>query len=185
MQIVNYSDSELIELLEKGNQSAYETIYKKYWRSLYGFIYQIVGSKEDTEEIIHDLMLSLWLNRQKSKIQNLKVYLFIAARNLSNKFIISKINLRKYKEYQILHEVFENYNTEEIINSQDLSVAIDKVLSLMPEKTSKIFKMSKIEELPVKKIALKMNLTDKAVEYHITKSMKAIRTHLQNHFSIN
>lgn len=185
MQIVNHSDNELVELLQNGNQNAYETIYKKYWRSLFGYVYQLVGSKEDAEEVLHDLMLSLWINRQQSNIQNLKIYLFVAARNLSNKFISSQVNLRKYKEYQILHEVFENYHTDEIINAKDLSKAIETVMSAMPEKTYQIFKMCKIEEMPVKKVASQLNLSDKAVEYHITKSMKALRTHLQNHFSIN
>lgn len=185
MQYESLSDIDLVDLLKNDDSVAFEIIYRRYWRSLFGFVFQQLGSKEDSEEVMHDLMLSLWQNREQSNIQNLKIYLFIAARNLTNKFIKSQINLRKYREYQILHEVFESSTTEEVININDLSATIDKVMKQMPEKTAMIFKMSKIDEMPVKKIALQMNLTEKAVEYHITKSLKALRTHLQNYTSDN
>jgi RNA polymerase sigma-70 factor (family 1) len=185
MKHENLTDIDLVDLLKNGDSGAFEIIYRRYWRSLFGYIFQQLASKEDSEEVMHDLMLSIWQNREKSNIQNLKIYLFVAARNLTNKFIKSQINLRKYREYQIFHEVFETSATDEIININDLSATIDKVMNQMPEKTAAIFKMSKIEEMPVKKIALEMNLTEKAVEYHITKSLKALRLHLQAYNSCN
>lgn len=185
MQYESLSDIDLVELLKNDESIAFEIIYRRYWRSLFGFVFQQLGSKEDSEEVLHDLMLSLWQNRHQSNIQNLKIYLFVAARNLTNKFIKSQINLRKYREYQLLNAVFEGSTNDEVMNIDELSVAIDKVMKQMPEKTAMIFKMSKIDEMPVKKIAVQMNLTEKAVEYHITKSLKTLRTHLQHYTSDN
>lgn len=185
MKYENLTDVELVDLLKEDNSDGFEVIYRRYWRSLFCFVFQQLGSKEDAEEIIHDLMLSLWQNRNKSNIQNLKIYLFIAARNLLNKLIKSQINLRKYREYQILHEVFESFDTDDTINVNDLSKTIDLVMKQMPEKTAMIFKMSKIDEMSVKKIALEMNLTEKAVEYHITKSLKTLRFYLKDYASDN
>jgi RNA polymerase sigma factor (sigma-70 family) len=184
MSYTDLTDELLVDLLKSNDPDAFKIIYQRYWRQLYSFVYQQIDSKEDTEEILHDLMLSLWQNRGQSQIQHLRIYLFIAARNLTHKFIKSKINLRKYREYQLLHQVFESNNSDEIFNINDLSTAIESVLKKMPEKTATIFRMSKIDELPVKKIALKMDLTDKAVEYHITKSLKMLRQHLQD-FHLN
>ena len=185
MPVQNPTDDVLIERLHGGNASAFEAIYGRYWRPLYGFVYQQLGSKEDTEEILHDLFLSLWQNRNKAHIQQLSVYLFVAARNLTNKYIKSKINLRKYREYQLLHQIVESTQPEEIGNPDDLLRAIERVMQQMPEKTARIFRLSKMEEMPVKKIASAMNLTEKAVEYHITKSLKMLRQHLQGFQSDN
>ena len=145
MHYPNLTDDLLVDLLKKDDAKAFEVIYRRYWRQLYGFVYQQLGSREEAEEIVHDLMLSLWQNRQQSQIQNLKVYFFIAARNLTNKFIKSQINLRKYRECQILHEVFEIIDTNEIFNVNELSKAIEQDLKKIPEKAAIIFKMSKIE----------------------------------------
>jgi len=185
MHYLNLTDGTLVDLLKSDDDNAFEEIYRRYWRPLFGFVYQQLGSKEDTEEIIHDLMLSLWQNRHLSQIQNLKIYLFIAARNQTNKFIKSQINLRRYREYQLLHEVFESAETGEVYNISELSALIENVLKRMPEKTATIFRLSKIDEMPVKKIALKMDLSDKAVEYHITKSLKILRQYLRDFPSDN
>jgi RNA polymerase sigma factor (sigma-70 family) len=179
------SDTELLSLLKEDDTCAYEVIYRRYWRQLYSFLFQQLGSKEEAEEIIHDLMLSLWQNRHCSRIQNLRVYFFIAARNLTNKAIKAQISLRKYREYQLLHEVFESTDTPEFIQTSNLMAAIEKILNELPEKTARIFKMSKMDELPVKIIASKMDLTEKAVEYHITKSLKRLRQRLHIFHSDN
>jgi len=181
----NLTDEKLVDLLKADDPIAFEMIYRRYWRYLFGFVFQQLGSREETEEIIQDLMLSLWQNRQHSQIQNLKVYFFVAARNLTNKFIKSQINLRKYREYQLLHEAFESADISDVYTIKELADVIEKILQKMPEKTAAIFRMSKINDMSVKKIAAKMDLTDKAVEYHITKSLKFLREHLRNFHSDN
>ena len=84
-----------------------------------------------------------------------------------------------------MSKVFESFQIDETSRSSELTQAVEQVLSQMPEKTASIFRMSKMEELPVKAIASKMDLTEKAVEYHITKSLKMIRHQLQNFHSDN
>lgn len=185
MQWTELTDSVLVELLENSDAKAFEVIYRRYWRQLYGFVYQQVGSKEDTEEIVQELMTSLWQNRGVSEIRSLNAFLFIAARNLTNRHFRSKINLRKYHEFQLMKDVSESIDTEEIFSEAQLMETIEKVLARLPEKTATIFRLSKVDELPVKTIASKMGLSDKAVEYHITKSFKAIREHLRSFSSEN
>lgn len=185
MNYVNLTDCDLVHLMANNDSKAFENIYRKYWSMLYVFIYQQLGSKEDSEEIIHDLMLSIWQNRHKSDIQNLKIYLFIATRNLVNKTIKSQINLRKYREYQLIHDVFEMEESNDQMTAIEFSNRIDAIMKMMPEKTAMVFRMSKIEELPVKKIAQEMALSEKAIEYHITKSLKILRSNLKDFYSEN
>lgn len=179
------ADEELVHLLKNDGDDAFGVIYRRYWRRLFAFVMQQLDSKEDAEEIVHDLMLSLWQNRANSHIQNLNVYLFTGIRNLVNKSIRERINLRKYREYQLLIGVSEHLDAGEPLDANKLAKAIDKVLEEMPEKTARIFRMSKMEEMPVKSIASKMELSEKAVEYHITKSMKLLRHQLKNFHSDN
>lgn len=179
------TDGSLVDLLQSGDPSAFETIYDRYWRQLFGFVYLQIGSSEDAKNIIQELMLSLWQNREQCEIRNLKTFLFIAARNLTNRHFRGQINLRKYREYQLMGEVFDQIDTDEIFNENQLSEAIEKALSQLPEKTATIFRMHKLDDISVKKIASQMGLSDKAVQYHIYKSMKVLRQHLQGFTSDN
>ncbi len=179
MDDTNQTDEALLLLIKEDDGRAFETIYRRYWRQLFVYVYQQIGSKEDTKEIIQELMLSIWQNRGKSEILHLKSFLFISARNLTNKYFRKEINLRKYREYQLMHEVFESTDADEIVNENQLSKAIEMALQRLPEKTAAIFRMNKLDDVSVKKIAVQMGLSDRAVEYHLTKSMRVVRKHLQ------
>lgn len=185
MEEKGLTDGSLVDLLKSGDTFAFEAIYDRYWRQLFSFVYLQIGSREDAENILQELMLSLWQNREKSEIRNLKTFLFIAARNLTNRHFRAQINLRKYREYQLMGEVFDLINTDEIFSESQLSDAIEKALKQLPEKTATIFRMHKLDDISVKKIASEMGLSDKAVQYHIYKSMKVLRQHLQRFSSDN
>ncbi len=185
MNLNELSDFELVTLLKTGNSGAFEVVYKRYWKFIYGFVYQNLGSKEDSEEILHDLMLSLWNKREESKIENLKVYLFIASRNLINKSLRNQINIRKFREFQLLNQINESCPTEELLFSKEFEQRLNELMLTMPEKTALIFRMSKIEEIPVKKIAAQLELSEKAVEYHVTKSLKFLRENFKDFYSVN
>ena len=64
--------------------------------------------------------------------------------------------------------------------ARELSEAIDIATRQLPEKTRQVFRMSRFEEQSVKEIAQTMNISEKAVEYHITKSLKILRLHLKD-----
>lgn|SRR5690606_23297509 len=179
------SDETLVHRLKNDDTTAFEVIYRRYWRQLYVFVYHQIGSKEDAKEVLQDLMLSLWHKRSESNVYNLKAFLFIAARNLVNMHLRKEINLRKYREYQIMQEVFETVDAENAINERDLLEAIENALEQLPEKTANIFRLNKLNQVSVSKIATHLGLTDKAVQYHITKSMKAVRKHLEDYLSEN
>lgn len=179
------TDEILMDRLRNDDASAYEAIYRRYWRQLFVFVYQQIGSAEDAKEVLQDLMLSVWQKRAEANVYNLRAFLFIAARNLVNMHFRKEINLRKYREYQLMQEVFESVEADCIVNERDLLEAIENALEKLPEKTANIFRMNKLDQVSISKIAIDMGLSDKAVEYHLTKSMKVVRKHLQRYLSDN
>ena len=54
-----------------------------------------------------------------------------------------------------------------------------KTIDQLPEKTKIIFKYSRVEDLTISQIAQRTELSPKAVEYHITKALRALREKLQ------
>ncbi len=179
------SDGLLVDLLKGHDAQAFETIYRRYWHQLFGFAYQQIGSKEEAEEIVQEVMLNLWKGRHRWHIMKLDAFLFISTRNLVNRHFRQKVNLRKYREYELMRSVFENIDSDHIFGEIDLLEAIERALDHLPEKTAMIFRLNKLDDLSVKVIAAKMGLSDKAVEYHITKSLKVIRQRLDGFVSDN
>lgn len=113
------------------------------------------------------------------------MYLTIAVKNQIYDFFKSQLSYRKYREYLIFNEISKHYGTEDIVGFSELSAAVEHVLTLLPEKSAEVFKRSRFENQSVKEIALGLNLSEKAVEYHITKSLRFLRENLRNYYSEN
>ncbi len=179
------TDETLMSNLKNDDSHAFEAIYRRYWRRLFVFVYNQIGCKEEANEILQDLMESLWLNRSDSDIHNLRLFLFIAARNQVNMYFRRQINLRKYREYQLMQDVADSIEADYVVNEKELMKAIEDALEGLPEKTANIFRMNKLDKVSINKIAIQMGLSDRAVKYHLTKSMHMVRAHLERYLSNN
>lgn len=179
------TDETLMSNLKNDDSRAFEAIYRRYWRRLFVFVYHQIGCKEEANEILQDLMESLWLNRSDSDIHNLRLFLFISARNLVNMYFRRQINLRKYMEYQLMQDVADSIEADYAVNEKELMKAIENALEGLPEKTATIFRMNKLDKVSINKIAIHMGLSDRAVKYHLTKSVHTVRAHLERYLSDN
>jgi RNA polymerase sigma factor (sigma-70 family) len=181
----NVTDEILMSNLKDDDSRAFEVIYRRYWRRLFAYVYKQIGCKEEANEIIQDLMGSLWLNRSDSNIQNLKLFLFVSARNQVNMYFRRQINLRKYREYQLMQDVAYSIEADYAVNEKELMKAIENALEVLPEKSAAIFRMNKLDKVSINKIAVQMGLSDRAVKYHLTKSMHMVKVHLERYLSDN
>jgi RNA polymerase sigma-70 factor, ECF subfamily len=75
-------DRQLAERIAAGDTGALEEVYDTYSTALYRHALTIVGSTADAEDVLQDLFLQL-VRRHGGPIQDLKAYLFTAARHQS------------------------------------------------------------------------------------------------------
>lgn len=184
MGIKELSDEKLVVLLREGNILAYEEIYRRYWYKTYTWATHQIGA-EDAEELVQELFLSLWNRRTEVVIKRLDLYLAVAIKNQVYKFFKSQLSYRKYQEYLLFKELDESPDGNQILNFKELTTAIEKALNRLPEKSAEVFRRSRYDNQPVKEIAKQLNLTEKAVEYHLTKSLKFLKSTLKSYQSEN
>jgi RNA polymerase sigma-70 factor (ECF subfamily) len=182
---LTFTDEQLVVQLFESNKRAFEEIYDRYWYKLFCIAFHQIGSKEEAEELVHDLFESLWKKRSETNINHLSSYLVIAMKYLIVNHVKSKITWRKYQEYVLLNKMHEISTTEENIQFNDLSEAIDKAMKKLPEKTSRVFQLSRFENQSVKSIAKELHISEKAVEYHITRSLKVLKDNLSAYHTDN
>jgi len=185
MRYQNQSDEDLVSLLGENNKNAFDAVYARYWRVLFAVAYGQLGTKEEAEDIVHNVFERIWNNRSALKITCLKAYLVASTRHFSINYIKSQITYRKFQEYLIFQEIEKNYSTDDIVNHSELNRVVDEALKKLPEKTVEVFRMSRYEHQSVRDIATHFNLSEKAVEYHITKSLKSIKEHLNIYYNEN
>nr|WP_068886492.1 sigma-70 family RNA polymerase sigma factor [Pedobacter panaciterrae] len=176
------SDDELIVLFKGSCQHAFKEMYLRYWQEVYQVAYKKVNHKELAEELTQNLFVELWRRRETIVINSLSSYLFG-----SLKYCI----INHYKSL-LVQENYHNYikastnygvvnNTDYLLMLNELSDALARGIALLPKKTAEVFRMSRIEHRSVKDISEQLQISEKAVEYHITQSLKSIRFYLKEY----
>lgn len=168
--------------MQQDGAKAFSALYKTYWYKLYCIARKQTASPQDAEELVQSLFEKIWKDRATISPNNWGPFLVISLRNLIIDFhrrqAVQKKFLRNYQPAPLLNAM------EEELHSHQLQSIINNHLQELPQKTQDIFKLSRFEHKSVKEIAGSMQLTEKAVEYHITKSIKLLRHYLREHLSI-
>jgi len=166
-------DKELLLLMQKGQEPAFTEIYNRYWERLVAIGYYYTRTKQAAEEIVNDVFIGLWLRRETVEIRSLSAYLGTAV-----KFAVFKAIARQKRRDEIMarHSREEGHNeTEQQLDALFLKNFLEGVIEQLPEKARLAFKYSREEDLSIREIAGRMELSPKSVEYHMTRALKAIR----------
>ncbi|HVS64710.1 MAG TPA: sigma-70 family RNA polymerase sigma factor [Thermoanaerobaculia bacterium] len=54
------SDSRLIAAVARGDRRSFEALYRRYYPRLFGYLLNLVGSRELAEEVLDDTMVVVW-----------------------------------------------------------------------------------------------------------------------------
>ena len=166
--------------LLNGDHHAFREIFERHWKEVYHYARRRIDSDEDSKELVQNLFLELWEKRDRFEIRNIESYLKVCVRNKCIDYIRSKAHQKQYFEhFKMFGERISN-STQESMEYLELSAQIDEALRTLPEKSRMIFRMSKMEGYSVNEISDKVNLSNKAVEYHLTKAMKAVKFSLKD-----
>ena len=89
----NYSDEELIALVEERNTLAFKVLYQRYNKSLYSFIRRYTGNREISEDLLQEAFTKVWFSAHQfnSNKGTFKAWLFTIGINTTrNEMVKSK-----------------------------------------------------------------------------------------------
>ena len=179
------ADEMLLKFLIISDELAFQEIYQRYWRQLYYAALSKINNKEVAEDIIQTVFTDLWEKREQHSIKNISAYLGTSVKYQVINYIKSGISKKAH-----LSNISESRKTEENKNElallvKELNEAIDKAINRLPQKTQTIFRLSRFERHSNKQISRMMDVSEKAVEYHITQSLRALRLYLKSFMLVN
>ena len=173
----SFTEDELLRRLQASDEIAFTEIYNRYWEKLLAIGYYHTHDKQAAEDIIHDVLMSLWSRKNDLHIQSLNAYLGTAVKFAVFKSIVRDKKRRKLLMGQNLPEYFSDI--EEKLEVKFLQEYLNGVVEQLPEKARLVFEFSRNENFSITDTARKMDLSPKAVEYHMTKALRALKNGLQ------
>ncbi len=174
-------DNELLNGLRNESADSFQAIYDSYWPKLYQVAYRKTGEKEVAEELVQEIFLNLWLKRTTLIItSSLEAYLFTAVKYAIINYYHAQLVRNKYQQSAADRPMVAANYTEESVLTSELHLSLKNALALLSAKTRQVFEKSRFQNLSNKEIAHELQLTDKAVEFHITKSLKHLKIFLKD-----
>lgn len=184
MEYCNSTDAELLTKIKQSDHQAFKEIYKRYWKVCFLQLFRKSNSKELAEELTQNVFISLWERRHIHEISHLSSYLTSAVRYSFINYLKNAVQFDRYADYKKGQGEIGANSLEEQLSVRELAISIEKGINLLPRKTREVFVLSRLEYNSVKEIAQKLKISEKAVEYHITQSLKAMRLALKDYMII-
>lgn len=167
--------------IASGDEAAFAEIFYYYVPRIQPFIKKMARSEEVTEEIVHDVFISLWKNREKlGEINNHAAYIFTIATNKTYNYL--KVKAREAKRLQELsmsEKDFTNNTIETIDLNQSQHLINHLVNQLTPQKRL-IYKLTREEGLSHDEIALQLNVSKNTVKNHLVETLRFLRENMQS-----
>ncbi len=161
-----------------GDHDAYKKLFQAFYKDLNRFAYSFVESKEVAEEIVSDVFVNLWKNRMRLlEIENLKVYLYVAVKNLSIKHCNRNNRDRVISLDDLAVDIPSTCgyaNPEEICISAELAAAIHTAIQKLPPRCKIIYKLIREDGLRYKEVADILHLSVKTIDAQMTIATKKI-----------
>ena len=176
------NDNELKALVEKmkaGDRESFNKLFRRYYSPLVRFGVRFVADGDQAAEIVQDLFVKLWTNREKLSItSSFESYMLRAVRNAAITYI-NKERAHTEVNERIYTDDSDATDPSETLQSNNLESTYREVLAKMPEKRREVFLASRFDGLKYTEIAEKFGLSQKTVEAHMSAAIKQLKEGLK------
>lgn len=180
-------NKDLLVLLRKGDMLAFDTIYERYCKRLYGFVLRYIKQEADAEEIVQEVFIKIWEARSRIDVySSFESFIFTIAYNTTISLLRKRVNEKKYLEH--LGSLQQLSNGNEIIDEIQFNQLNEKIQSLLNELTPRqkeIFLLSREEGLTHDEIAKKLNISANTVKNHMVTALSFLKSNIDSKLIIN
>lgn len=170
------SDESLYIEVRKGSKVAFEHLYARYERPLFGFILRRVGNRQDSEEIFHETMVAIFRGPSADLGKGaFAAWLYKVALNLSlnrlrkrsrEALALNLIATQSIEAHSDEENLFEKYSANVEEAARTLSEPLAQVYALRREGKS-YEEMSLILDLPLGTIKSRIHLMIKQLRKEV------------------
>lgn len=158
------------------DQAAYAELFARFSPALQRFTLAIVHRNEEAEEIVSDVFIRIWEKRKTlDHIQNLRMYLYVSARN----FAVNKLRSKNHRlslqveELSVDLPCFSDDPHEQAVMAE-IRRELYRAVNDLPGRCKMIFKLVKEDGLQQKEVAELLQLSPKTVENQLAIALRKL-----------
>jgi len=172
----------LIEEIKNDNESSFRNFFDYYFPRFLRIAHYYVRSNETAEEVVMDVFVKLWKNREKlPEVINFNNYAYTLLKNQALNYLSkNSITIESLDEYST-SKMIEYIEPEKLFLGKELARELEKSVSALPPRCQLIYRLVREDGLKYKEVAETLNISQKAVENQLLIAMKRIRVVLEKY----
>ena len=170
----------------------FDEYYRRYYWKIVAFARSYINDDMVAQDIAADSMIKLWMQLKDKPDTDVHHWLFVIVKNLFLDYLkhqrirqksLAEVSRWKIQDLDFKISSLDKYGLDSV-TSREIRGIVNKVLDEQNPKTKSIFITSRIYGKKNREIAQAMGLSEKNIEYHIAKVLKALKVALKDYLVI-
>lgn len=178
------TDKELISLIGFGNKDAYNTLYDRYWKDLYAYVFTKVKDHDVTQDLLQEFWIRIWKDPS---------FVLTNEKQAAKGFFCKFLNFRILDYYRAMHHEIISLDNEkknlveqmgyshvlEEMSLKDMNSIIQNVIDKLPKAMKSIARLRQ-EGHSVSETARMLSISEKTVRNKYSLAIAKIREKLRS-----
>lgn len=183
--VASGADVDLLARIRAGDRTAFDALYAMYARRLIGFAYTYVRSIETAQDIVANLFVHLWIDRDRWEIHGmLKAYLFAAIRRRALNYVRDQsradraLALVQDDVATVMGSIPGPFEVDVALDLAARHAALRDAVAQLPPDRQRLVALRWREGLTIPDIAAIVGTSSKAVQQQLIRTIRALQKKL-------
>lgn len=168
----------------KIDEQSFREVYLQHWESVFAVCYHNLHDTEVAKGMVQDIFKSLWERREELEITvSVERYLLRSAKFKVFEYLRNSKIRQEHAQEAVAYDYRATNSTENDVFYNNLKEQVVGLVDTLPAQCRNVFKMSREQGLSNKEIAASLLISERAVEYHITRALSTLRSNLSEYFT--
>lgn len=173
------SDEELVaKIVQTNDTHLFATLYDRYVSVVYNKCYGFSKSKEEAEDLTHDVFIRLFVKLRTFKGKSkFSTWLYSFTYNFCVNYVQRNVNKKKEKVTVVTDQVKDDHSIEEIDDAALFELKSDqlaKALQMIDPEEKMILLMKYQDEMPIKEISQLLDIGESAVKMRLKRAKEKV-----------
>lgn len=178
-------EKDLLIKISNGDKQAFTIIFNHYQKFVYSFSKRLSRSEEMALNIVQDVFLKIWANREKlSEIDNFAGYLNRIVRNHSFN-VLRELSSKINNTVELEEAYYEpEYSTLQTLDYNETVRLVQEALDALSPQQRKVYELCHQQGLKYEDVAILLGISKQTVHSHMKISLSKIRKHLKENMCL-
>lgn len=156
-------------------------LYHQYKQAVYANIFKMVRQPEAAEDILQEVFLALWQNREQiHKDKSVAGWLFVVSYNKAATYLKQQL-----KSAIVLHEYPEDIPQEQDDDElYDIQLSIvEDAINHLPARKKEVFRLCRLEGKPYEEVAEIVGISVPSVKDYLKQSTRFIKRYVSGEYT--